>query len=184
MNLEDPDRDGCDEAFVGDLDQLWLRWANGPAELTGRGLRRALLASFASALHSRWSHGGYHFRFAEEVRRPGSSPSIDASLARTMLQAMLRDPWGEPLALTWRTPTDALDEFLDQWLFFRWHRPYVRRDDVPDWMIPVLQEPWAACVRELVGNAADARAAVLEGEYLSKAWGDHGVLLVLAAHKR
>ena len=50
--------------------------------------------------------------------------------------------------------------------------------------MPALREPWAACVREVVMEASDARGAVIAGEDLADGWGDHGVALVLAAGSR
>ena len=184
MQIEDCHADVWDGPYVADLDELWLYWSSVPPGLAGRERRRALFASFASALQYRWSHGGYRFRFVEEVRRPGATAKDDTGKARALLQAMFPGLRGETFEITWCEPGDALDEFLDHWLFFRRHRPYVRQDDVPQWMMPVLCEPWAAGVRELVGEAPDVRAAVIVGENLTDGWGDHGVALVLAAAGR
>lgn len=182
VHLEDSNDDAGAGPYVAGLDDLWLYWSSAPADLTGRALRRVLFASFASALQSRWLHGGYWFRFGEQARVTGATIADDA--VHATLRAMFRRLPDGPLGLTWRAPLAALDDFLDRWLFFRRHRPYVCQDDVPDWMVPALREPWAACIRELVGDAAGARAAVLDGENLGDDWGDHGVTLVLAAGTR
>lgn len=182
MPLEDPHLDGEPEPWVADLDALWLYWADARPERTGRALRRDVFASFTSGLASRWPHGGYRFRFAEEPRTSGRAPLDDT--ARALLRALFPDLREAALAWTWRDPEDALDDFLDRWLVFREHRPWVRSNDVADSMLPALRAPWAACVRELVEGASGARAAVLDGASLAGSWGDHGVALVIAAGPR
>jgi hypothetical protein len=184
MVLEDSNEDYGHEPYVADLDELWLCCSSGLLDLVGQERRRALFAGFASALQNRWTHGGYRFRFAEKARTPSAAPADDARQASTLLQAIFPGLRSETFGVTWCDPIVALDDYLDRWLFFRVHRPYVRHDDVPDWMMPALREPWAACVRELVAGAAGARAAVVEGELLVEAWGDHGVALVVAAATR
>ncbi len=181
MQIEHTGDDTFDGPLVGDLEALWLHVSDLPPELTGRLLRRTIFAVYATALQWRWDHGGYHFSFAELPFPPGTQPETPA---RDLLRAMFPGLRDEALALVWCAPPDALDDFLDRWLFFRRSRPWVAQDDVPAWMMPALREPWAACVREIVGDHAHARAAVLEGFSLTPAWNDHGVALVLVAGPR
>lgn len=183
MHIEDLNEDGAG-AWVAGLDDLWLYWSSAPAGLEGRELRRTVFGSFASALQWRWTHGGYNFRFAEQTRTPDAAIADDSARAEATLQAMFSRLRENTLGLTWGGTAEALDDFLDRWLLFRRHRPYVSHDDVPDWMIPGLREPWAACVRELGGDAIGAHAVVLEGQCLADDWGDHGVALVLASGSR
>ncbi|MCY1054779.1 hypothetical protein [Nannocystis sp. SCPEA4] len=183
MHIEDLNDDGAGPWLAG-LDDLWQYWSSAPPGLAGRERRRALFGSFASALQGRWTHGGYNFRFAEQTRAPDAALAHDSARAEATLQAMFSRLRKHGPAPTWSGTAEALDDFLDRWLLFRRHRPYVWQGDVPDWMIPALREPWAACVRELGGDAIGARAAVLEGNCLADDWGDHGVALVLASGSR
>jgi hypothetical protein len=178
------DSDGSDEGpYLTSLDDLWLYWADPPPGLAGRALRRSIFASFASALYARWTSGGYHFRFLESDRLP-SGVSADAGPASALLQAVFPRPRAV-FDFVRRGPAEALDDFLDSWLFF--HRPgwsFMRQDDVPPWMAPTLRAPWAASVAEITAGAADVWAATVEGERLTDNWGDHGAALVLAAGRR
>ncbi|WAS97300.1 hypothetical protein [Nannocystis punicea] len=183
MQIEDLNDDGA-ALWLAGLDDLWLYWSSAPVGLVGREHRRAVFGSFASGLQGRWAHGGYNFRFVEQTRAPDAAIADDSARAEATLQATFSRLREDALEWTWGGAVAALDDFLDRWLLFRRRRPYVRYDDVPDWMIPALREPWAACVRELGGDTIEARAAVLEGECLADDWGDHGVALVLASGSR
>ncbi|MCY1063539.1 hypothetical protein OV090_02135 [Nannocystis sp. RBIL2] len=184
LRVETSSDDDHPEPDLPGIEELWLYWSSPPAGLTGRALRRALFASFSSALQIRWLHGGYFFRFAEDSRPARGTIAGDDVRVQEMLRAIYPHLPDGSLGLRWTAPSEALDEFLDCWLLFRRYRSYVRQDDVPEWMLPVLREPWAACVRELVGDAVGAHAAVLAREDLADDWGDHGVALFVAAGTR
>lgn len=178
--LDQSDTNHC----VDDLDGLWLYWADPPSDLAGSALRQAAFVSFATALQARWLCGGYGFLFAEDVRPVGASADDDAARAGAMIAAVFPKAEVAPSSIAWRAPDEALDDFLDGWLFFRQSRPYVAHNDVPAWMDATLRTPWASIMRELGAGEADGRAAVLEGESWQSGRGDHYVTLVLAVGVR
>jgi hypothetical protein len=176
--------EGDSSLYVTDLDGLWLYWADPPPNLTGSALRQAAFVSFATALQARWLCGGYAFLFAEDARPAGATVDDDASRACAMIAAVFPKAQVAPSSVAWRTPDEALDDFLDGWLFFRQSHPYVQQNDVPTWMDAILRTPWASIMRELGAGEAGGRAAVLEGEGWASGRGDHYVTLMLAAGGR
>ncbi|RCV58471.1 hypothetical protein, partial [Marinitenerispora sediminis] len=191
--------------MTSSLEQLAAFWSE-PVPARGAALRALLGHTYAEALRSRWSHGGYGFVFLRERReRPAEAPPPAGLVERMLSTAFLPSSGTFPLhdagerelepldrsapvnlpPAAWGTVDAALSTWLDEWLLFRRSGAWVRQDDVPPSMEHTLTRPWQRCVGQLVNGArwAAATSFVAEGSVFRRgldAWGDHGTALVVA----